>query len=309
MKNWRLRFFLLALSAFSQNAWCNETIEEAITRLYHPLAAASQDIQTDERLSWALRRDLQLNQDLTPGGVSPWLNTNLLCRCQDDDFIAGEMLDSTPLNGGRVHVLMQLSLNKARVDAHRLLGLTLVRDRNSQQWQVEDIDDGAEIPKSLRRQIREDSQIKSRATDVESRHDLPHLDVSMTALLAQPEKYHLQKVCIEGVGNIEFEGNALFLDKESWLNSVDGNSLWLDIDESSAITRSQAIKLNGQYVLIEGTFDMDEHGHMGMRSGGITHITRYERVTTRAEYEQQRQQAIQQVETEKAKLKAGKKTQ
>ncbi|WES67665.1 hypothetical protein [Superficieibacter sp. HKU1] len=87
--------------------------------------------------NWRLRRDLLLNQELTPGGVSPWLNTNLLCRCQDKDFIAGEMLDSTPLNGGRVHVLMQLSLNKARVDAQRLLGLTLVRDRNSQQWQAE----------------------------------------------------------------------------------------------------------------------------------------------------------------------------
>lgn len=308
MKNWRLRFFLLALGVFSQNAWCNETIEEAITRLYHPLASASQDIQMDERLSWALRRDLQLNQDLTPGGVSPWLNTNLLCRCQDEDFIAGEMLDSTPLNGGRVYVLMQLSLNKARVDAHRLLGLTLVRDRSSQRWQVEDIDDGAEIPKSLRRQIREDSQIKSKASDIESRHDLPHLDVSMTALLTQPEKYHLQKVRIEGVGNIEFEGNSVYLNKEAWKYRLDNSRLSLDIDFPNAfVTLARARQLNGDYVVIEGIFDMDWLWHGGLRSGGITHITCYEQITTRAENEQQRTQEIKQAEA--AKLNAGKKTQ
>lgn len=308
MKNWRLRFFLLALGVFSQNAWCNETIEEAITRLYHPLASASQDIQMDERLSRALRRDLQLNQDLTPGGVSPWLNTNLLCRCQDEDFIAGEMLDSTPLNGGRVYVLMQLSLNKARVDAHRLLGLTLVRDRSSQRWQVEDIDDGAEIPKSLRRQIREDSQIKSKASDIESRHDLPHLDVSMTALLTQPEKYHLQKVRIEGVGNIEFEGNSVYLNKEAWKYRLDNSRLSLDIDFPNAVvTLARARQLNGDYVVIEGIFDMDWRWHGGLRSGGITHITRYEQITTRAENEQQRTQEIKQAEA--AKLNAGKKTQ
>ncbi|MCV4614455.1 hypothetical protein OFM04_31645, partial [Escherichia coli] len=80
----------------------------------------------------------------------------------------------------------------------------------------------------------------------------------MTALLAQPEKYHLQKVVIEGVGNIEFEGNTLYLNKESWENFVQSDSVWLDIDfPNPVVTLARARQLNGDYVRIAGTFDMD----------------------------------------------------
>ncbi len=89
-----------------------------------------------------------------------------------------------------------------------------------------------------------------------------------------------------GVGNIEFEGNALFLDKDAWLNNVDGNSLWLDIGfPNPVITLAKARQLNGDYVMIAGTFDMDMNGHFGAWPGGITDITRYERVAPRAENE------------------------
>ncbi|EPC8503170.1 hypothetical protein ACR25C_004263 [Escherichia coli] len=124
----------------------------------------------------------------------------------------------------------------------------------------------------------------------------------MTALLAQPEKYHLQKVVIEGVGNIEFEGNTLYLNKESWENFVQSDSVWLDIDfPNPVVTLARARQLNGDYVRIAGTFDMDIRGHLGMWSGGITDITLYERVTTRKEFARHREQEIKKLQTESAK--------
>lgn len=107
---------------------------------------------------------------------------------------------------------------------------------------------------------------------------------------------------IEGVGNIEFEGNTLYLNKESWENFVQSDSVWLDIDfPNPVVTLARARQLNGDYVRIAGTFDMDIRGHLGMWSGGITDITLYERVTTRKEFARHREQEIKKLQTESAK--------
>ncbi|MEQ1924645.1 hypothetical protein [Escherichia albertii] len=65
------------------------------------------------------------------------------------------------------------------------------------------------------------------------------------------------------------------------------------------MTLARARQLNGDYVLIAGTFDMDISGHLGARHGGITDITRYERVTTRKEYERKRALEIKKIEAQK----------
>ncbi|HHR0148169.1 TPA: hypothetical protein ACSXUP_004520, partial [Escherichia coli] len=78
-----------------------------------------------------------------------WLNDNLLCRCVDDAFVSAEIIQSTHLNGGRTHVLLQLVIKQNRTDIHRLLGLMLVRENDNHRWLIEDIDDGTEIPSIL----------------------------------------------------------------------------------------------------------------------------------------------------------------
>lgn len=302
MKAWSTGLLPLLLLLFSTAVFAGESPAQAITRLYQPLVENS-----DKILSGGFIVDLRTNANVTKGGTTPWLNNNLLCRCQDEMFVSAELIDTTPLNAGRIHALVQLTLNKENVGAHRLLGLTLVRDRDSELWLVEDTDDGSELPKSLRSEIREDTRIKSTATSAEPGRDSFSWPISMAALLANPEKYHLQKIVVIGVGNIEFEGNALFLDKDAWLNNVDGNSLWLDIGfPNPVITLAKARQLNGDYVMIAGTFDMDMNGHFGAWPGGITDITRYERVATRAENERKRQQDIKELEAEMAKQKSKK---
>mgnify|MGYP001698427663 CR=1 FL=1 len=76
-------------------------------------------------------------------------NDNLLCRCVDDAFVSAEIIQSTHLNGGRTHVLLQLVIKQNRTDIHRLLGLMLVRENDNHRWLIEDIDDGTEIPSIL----------------------------------------------------------------------------------------------------------------------------------------------------------------
>lgn len=99
-------------------------------------------------------------------------------------------------------------------------------------------------------------------------------DVTMVQLLATPERYHGQTVRVIGVGNLEFEGNGLYLHKED-LTYRTGNCLWVELT-AEAGTWEQVSSCNGQYVIVEGVFDMNDHGHMGLFAGAITGITRWD---------------------------------
>lgn len=144
MRRWHTCFFILLFCGFSGNVLCKESINEAIERLYQPLTSNDEIPITDE-----FSLDLRSNMSATPGKMTPWLNDNLLCRCVDDAFVSAEIIQSTHLNGGRMHVLLQLVIKQNRTDIHRLLGLMLVRENDNHRWLIEDIDDGTEIPSIL----------------------------------------------------------------------------------------------------------------------------------------------------------------
>lgn len=98
--------------------------------------------------------------------------------------------------------------------------------------------------------------------------------VSIIQLIATPEKYDGQLVRVIGVGNLEFEGNCISLSKEDLEYSV-GNQIWIELGEQ-APSYEDAAQFNGEYVIIEGVFDKDDCGHMGMFHGSIKNISRYE---------------------------------
>ena len=100
------------------------------------------------------------------------------------------------------------------------------------------------------------------------------LDVSIINLIATPEKYHGKIVRVIGVGNLEFEGNAIYLSRDDY-KYVSNNGLWIELG-GSATPYDEAKKFNGKYVIIEGTFDKNDKGHFDMWSGSIKEITRYE---------------------------------
>jgi hypothetical protein len=56
---------------------------------------------------------------------------------------------------------------------------------------------------------------------------------------------------------------------------IDKNGLWVNLDNTN-IASKDYFQYNKQYVVLEGTFQMDNTGHQGGYSGTITKITRIE---------------------------------
>jgi hypothetical protein len=100
-------------------------------------------------------------------------------------------------------------------------------------------------------------------------------DVSLITLIANPKQFDGHKVRVIGYLNLEFEGNCIYLHKEDYDQSISKNGLWVEMDrDSTQLPRiRQCVKKN---VLMEGTFDANIQGHMGLNSGAIKNITRLE---------------------------------
>jgi len=97
-------------------------------------------------------------------------------------------------------------------------------------------------------------------------------NVSLVRLIATSERYHERKVQVEGFMNLEFEGDAIYLHKEDYERGLTKNGFWVTF--SDKLDRKEINKLNKGYVLIEGTFNKDRCGHMGLFGGEIYEITR-----------------------------------
>ncbi|WP_157724149.1 hypothetical protein [Winogradskyella sediminis] len=97
--------------------------------------------------------------------------------------------------------------------------------------------------------------------------------LSLVNLIATPGKYHEKKIQIIGYVNVEFEGNGIYLHKDDYDHGIYSNGFWISIDKN---IRQQIAdeKMNKSYVLLEGTFNMNQRGHMGLWSGEIENITR-----------------------------------
>lgn len=96
-------------------------------------------------------------------------------------------------------------------------------------------------------------------------------DVSMIQLIASSEKYEGKYVRVMGFLRLEFEGNALYLHREDYEKSLYRNGVWVHVAEIETSRR-----FNMKYVLIEGTLDSKDRGHMGLWSGAIKDIKRVE---------------------------------
>lgn len=97
------------------------------------------------------------------------------------------------------------------------------------------------------------------------------LDVSLIQLIANPKPYDGKVVRVIGFVRMEFEGNAIYLHQDDYRHSIGKNGLWIDVTDE---LRKKQKDYDQKYVLLEGTFDAKETGHMGLWSGSIKKITR-----------------------------------
>ena len=93
----------------------------------------------------------------------------------------------------------------------------------------------------------------------------------LVQLIADPEDFDGERVRVEGFLHVKFEDNALYLHREDADHLVGRNAAWISFDgkvggDPSAFDR--------RYVLVEGVFRADEHGHMGAYSGTIEDVNR-----------------------------------
>jgi hypothetical protein len=91
----------------------------------------------------------------------------------------------------------------------------------------------------------------------------------MVQLLADPQKFHGQRVQVIGFAHFEFEGNAIYLSKEDYDYGITKNGLWLSTSKDSGDPR----ELNNSYLVVEGTLNAEMKGHLGLWSGSIENIT------------------------------------
>jgi hypothetical protein len=106
---------------------------------------------------------------------------------------------------------------------------------------------------------------------------------SILALIAAPEKHDGMRVQLVGFLNIEFEGNSLYLDQNSFEHLIFKNGLWLVLTEHEI---EKYRSLSGKYVIITGTFDAKDQGHRGNWSGSLKQLTEIRPMPTRSEIEQ-----------------------
>jgi hypothetical protein len=98
--------------------------------------------------------------------------------------------------------------------------------------------------------------------------------VSLVSLIANPANFAGKNVQVIGFATFEFEGNALYLSKEAAAIGDMASAIWLDIE---GLADPNPEKLNQQYVLVAGTFDAENRGHIGMFAGTLKAIFRLEK--------------------------------
>jgi len=121
---------------------------------------------------------------------------------------------------------------------------------------------------------RPSERVATPACSTEPASRCPAEVVPLVRLLARPEDYDGKRVVVMGFAHYEFEGNGLYPHRDDAENGLYFNGLWLDAPSPSV---ANADSLSDQYVFIEGTFEAQNRGHLGMWSGAIVKVTRAQR--------------------------------
>jgi hypothetical protein len=112
----------------------------------------------------------------------------------------------------------------------------------------------------------------------------PHADpprdtaVSLIQLIANAGAFDGKRVLVTGYVVLEFENTAVYLHESDATYGIARNGLWLDVPLGGDSHRT---RFHQRYVLIEGTFNAHRRGHLGLFSGSIESIGRFELVEPR----------------------------
>ena len=98
-------------------------------------------------------------------------------------------------------------------------------------------------------------------------------DLSIIALIANPNLYNGKRVRIIGAINLNFENQMICLHAEDIDKVINKNCLWVSIDSKNAARSDDDLaRLGHNYVIVEGIFDSSSA--KSRCSGSITNINR-----------------------------------
>jgi hypothetical protein len=95
--------------------------------------------------------------------------------------------------------------------------------------------------------------------------------VSVSQLIAAPDKFANAQILVTGYCRLLFEGTAIYAYKEDFDRDL-GNQIWLNLRADQLTKANQKIS----YCIIAGTYNPSNRGHFGMFVGAIEDITRFE---------------------------------
>jgi hypothetical protein len=94
-------------------------------------------------------------------------------------------------------------------------------------------------------------------------------EVTMSDLLATPQKFHGLRIRVKGMCRIEFEGTALYANGEAYRQRRSAAAVWLTLGWP---VPAGIQALDGQEATVEGTFDTVKKGHDGAYLGSMIEI-------------------------------------
>ena len=108
------------------------------------------------------------------------------------------------------------------------------------------------------------------------------IDVSLIEVIANPQRFNGQYMRVEGYIHCKFEDYVLYLSKDDGDFLIGKNGVWIEFSPSVVMQPStgrqrkkrSVTDFDCRYVLVEGIFDMQEHGHLGANSGTLKNVTR-----------------------------------
>ena len=99
-------------------------------------------------------------------------------------------------------------------------------------------------------------------------------NVSLIQLIANPKDHHGKYVRVIGYVELEFEGDAIYLSSDDAKYGLTRNGVWLELSEGVIV--DDAREYDRRFCLVEGAFNAQNKGHMGLWSGAIENIKRFE---------------------------------
>lgn len=108
-----------------------------------------------------------------------------------------------------------------------------------------------------------------------SKNDEPAKSICLGTLLSKPGDFNGQRVRVAGYLTLGWENFALYPSAESAKTLKDG-ALWVSFAPEAGLDKEQIDTLNRKYVILEGSLNASEHGHMEGFTAEVQHVSKVE---------------------------------